>query len=223
LRGTSAVGELWRCLRCGDFVSGPPLSGGPADEAPLVLRGKALRQAFIIRLLAVERFVRAVLIGLAVWGVLAFRSSQDAIQSAVDRVLPALSGAGVNVDQFALVQDLERALEADPGRLTLIAVLLAGYAAIELIEAVGLWLGKRWGEYFAVIATSVFLPLEVRELLKGITVTRAAAFVINVAAVVYLLLSKRLFGLRGGQAAYDADRRGQQLLEVERSAAASPR
>jgi len=41
-----------------------------------VLRGTALRQAFIIRLLAVERLVRAVLIGLAVWAVLAFRSSQ---------------------------------------------------------------------------------------------------------------------------------------------------
>jgi hypothetical protein len=57
----------------------------------------------------------------------------------------------------------------------------------------------------------------VRELLRGITVTRGAAFVINVAAV-YLLLSTHLFGLRGGRAAYQSERRGEQLLEVERSA-----
>ena len=31
---------------------------------------------------------------------------------------------------------------------------------------------------------------------------------INVAAVVYLLISKRLFGLRGGRKAYDEERRG---------------
>ena len=62
---------------------------------------------------------------------------------------------------------------------------------------------KRWGEYFAVIATSIFLPLEIRDLLSGVTFTRAGALVINLAAVIYLLLSKHLFGLRGGRAAYD--------------------
>jgi hypothetical protein len=53
---------------------------------------------------------------------------------------------------------------------------------------------------------------------KGVTVTRAGAFAINVAAVLYLLLAKHLFGLRGGRKAYDSERRGEQLLEVERSA-----
>ena len=42
---------------------------------------------------------------------------------------------------------------------------------------------------------------------------------INVAAVAYLLVSKRLFGLRGGRAAYDEERRGEQLLDLERAAA----
>ncbi len=77
------------------------------------------------------------------------------------------------------------------------------------------------GEYFAVIATSIFLPLEVYDLaVKGITFTRAGAFVINVAAVIYLLVSKRLFGIRGGRKAYDEERRGEQLLDVERAALA---
>ncbi len=56
---------------------------------------------------------------------------------------------------------------------------------------------------------------------KGVTVTRAGAFTINVAAVLYLLLAKHLFGLRGGRQAYDSERRGEQLLEVERSALGS--
>jgi uncharacterized membrane protein (DUF2068 family) len=90
---------------------------------------------------------------------------------------------------------------------------------LELVEGIGLWLLTRWGEYFAVVATSVFLPLEVHDLTKGITLTRAVTFGINVAAIVYLLVSKRLFGLRGGRKAYDEERRGEQLLDVERAAA----
>jgi hypothetical protein len=46
-----------------------------------------------------------------------------------------------------------------------------------------------------------------------------------VAAVVYLLLSKRLFGLRGGKKAYEEQRHESSLLEVEESgttAAAKP-
>jgi uncharacterized membrane protein (DUF2068 family) len=218
LHTQTALGEAWRCLRCGNFVLGRPAGGGPADSAPLVLRGRALRQATILRLLAVERAVRAVILALAVWAVLKFRDAHDSIQAAVDRDLPAFRAVGVHVDQLALVRDLQKALDQAPSRLTLIAGLLAVYAAVELVEGVGLWSLTRWGEYFAVVATAIFLPLEVRELLRGVTPTRAGAFIINVAAVVYLLVSKRLFGLRGGRPAYDSERRGEQLLEVEQSA-----
>ncbi len=56
---------------------------------------------------------------------------------------------------------------------------------------------------------------------KGVTFTRVGAFASVVAAVLYLLLAKHLFGLRGGRKAYDSERRGEQLLEVERSALGS--
>ncbi|WP_131723413.1 DUF2127 domain-containing protein, partial [Mycobacteroides abscessus] len=77
------------------------------------------------------------------------------------------------------------------------------YASIEFIEAIGLWLMKRWGEYFAVIATSIFLPLEIYELIEKVTVLRVLALLVNIVAVVWLLWSKRLFGLNGGGKAYE--------------------
>src|SRR2546423_15176364 len=55
LRVETPAGEAWRCLRRGDFVAGPPRSRGPADEAPPGLRGKALRGAPILPLLALAR------------------------------------------------------------------------------------------------------------------------------------------------------------------------
>ena len=53
------------------------------------------------------------------------------------------------------------------------------------------------------------------ELLKSVTVTKLVAFAINVLAVVYLVVAKRLFGARGGRAAYERELEGESLLEVE--------
>ncbi len=218
LSGTTGLGEVWRCLRCGEFTVGAPHGRGHAEDSPMIMRGKALRQAIIIRVLAVERLVRAVVIALAAYAVWTFRGARGSIQATLDRDLPIFRAAGFKVDQMTVVHELEKALAAKPSTLVLLTLMLIAYALIELLEAVGLWLLKRWGEYFAVIATSVFLPLEIHDLAKGITMTRVVTFSINILAVIYLLLSKRLFGLRGGRKAYDEERRGEQLLDVERAA-----
>jgi uncharacterized membrane protein (DUF2068 family) len=218
LSGTTGAGDVWRCLRCGEFTLGPPHRRGRAQDAPMVLRGKALRQAIIVRALAVERWLRALLIGLAAFAVWKFRGAQGSIQAAAEHDLPILRASGIKVDQMAAVHELEKALATKPSTLSLLFFILAAYAILEFVEGVGLWLLKRWGEYFAVVATAFFLPLEVHELTRGITLTRTLAFVINVSAVIYLLFAKRLFGLRGGRKAYDEERRGEQLLEIEQAA-----
>ena len=55
--------------------------------------------------------------------------------------------------------EVEKALDAKPSTLALLTLALIAYAVLELVEAVGLWLLTRWGEYFAVIATSVFFGI----------------------------------------------------------------
>lgn len=221
LSADTKLGEVWRCLRCGDFALGDPHGRGSVDEAPMIMRGKALRQAIIIRALGVERLFRAVVLALAAWAVWTFRGSRGAIQATLERDLPIFRAAGFKVDQMSAVHHLEQALAAKPSTLTLITLMLVAYAVLQVVEGVGLWLLKRWGEYFAVVATSIFLPLEIYDLTRGITMTRVLTFTINVAAVIYLLVSKRLFGLRGGRRAYEEERHGEQLLDLERAAMAS--
>ena len=63
---------------------------------------------------------------------------------------------------------------------------------------VGLWLAKRWAEYLTFVATTLLVPLEVYEITEGVSAFKVVTLVINVAIVMYLLLAKRLFGLRGG-------------------------
>jgi uncharacterized membrane protein (DUF2068 family) len=213
------VGEAWRCLRCGDFALGPPAGGGPADEAPIVLRGRALRDATILRLLAAERVIRGLIILAIAYGVVRFRSAQTDLRAAFDRALPAAKpledALHVNFTDSAFAHRLQDVLSSKPHTLALIAVGLFAYAGLQLVEGVGLWMLKRWGEYVAVVGTSAFIPLEIYELVEKMTWLRVAALIVNLAAVAYLLWTKRLFGIRGGHAAFEAERESESLLEVE--------
>jgi uncharacterized membrane protein (DUF2068 family) len=225
LSAGTAFGPAWRCLRCGTFVLGEAKHSGPASEAPVLLRGKALRSAFILRLLAIERFIRAALLIALGLAVLQFKSSQVSLRELFERDLsaakPLLNQLGWNATDSGLIRSAEHVLNAKGSTLTAVAVFLLGYGALQVVEGVGLWRLERWGEYFAVIATSVFLPLEIYELTERVTVLRVGALVINIAAVVYLLVTKHLFGIRGGRAAYLAERREESLVEVTESATGS--
>ena len=88
----------------------------------------------------------------------------------------------------------------------LVGAVIAAYAGLEGVEAVGLWYGKRWAEYLTFVATIVFVPYEIHELIKSVTALKVVALIINVAIAVYLLYAKRLFGLRGGGRAERAER-----------------
>lgn len=223
LRVETPDGEAWRCLRCASFIPGPAKGSGPADSAPIVLRGKALRDAFILRLLAAERAIRGVLLVALAYGVYKFEGAQDSLQRVFDDYLPRLTPvaqhAGVDLQSTGPVRLIQKALVADPHTLTLVSLGVLAYGALELLEAVGLWLMRRWGEYVAVVGTAVFLPLEIYELLDKVTWLRLVAFGLNVFAVVYIVWTKRLFGARGGRATFEARRHSESLLEIERAAA----
>jgi uncharacterized membrane protein (DUF2068 family) len=222
LTARTSLGPAWRCLRCGDWVLGEPRGSGPADHAPVPARGKALRQLTILRILAVERVVRAVGLVAAGYGVWRFKSAQTALQDTFGSILPAArplaARFGIDLDNTAIVRDATKALHAQQGTLTLVALGLVAYGLLEGVEGVGLWRAQRWAEYLTVVATAAFLPLEVRELIDGVTPTRLIAFLINVAAVVYLIVAKRLFGVRGGTRAYEQELHGESLLEVTAAA-----
>ncbi|NUT37902.1 MAG: DUF2127 domain-containing protein [Hamadaea sp.] len=225
LQAETPIGRAWRCLRCGTFVVGDPRGSGPAADAPIVLRGRALRDAVVLRLLAVERWAKGLLVLFAAWGVFRFRSHQDAVQKAFDEDLPLVEPLARKIHydlaNSSIVHTLRTVIEARSGWLLAVGLGLVLYGVLQLVEGTGLWLLKRWGEYFAVVATSLFIPLEIYELTERITWVRVVALIINVAAVLYIALSKRLFGLRGGKAAYEAERHETSLLEVETAARTS--
>jgi len=215
-------GTAWRCLRCGAFVTGGPHGRGPAAEAPLLRRGRELRDELILRVFAVERFIRFVIFGAAAYGVWRFKYDRADIQRAFNNDLPAIRALyqdlGFDVNHSKLIGLIQHSFTLTSRTLTYLAIGLVIFALIELVEGIGLWLGQRWGEYFAMVATSVFLPYEVYDLTVKVTWLRIGALVVNLLLVVYLVWSKRLFGVRGGKQAYEARLRSESVIEVEQAA-----
>jgi len=81
---------------------------------------------------------------------------------------------------------LKFADSATDARLWTAASVAFTYGGLRLIEAYGLWRQRAWAEWIAFVAGAVFLPLEIRELSRGITVLRVVLFVANLAVVIYM-------------------------------------
>ena len=223
LQANTPSGHTWRCLRCGAYVLGAPQGSGPANAAPIVLRGKALRDTFILRLLAVDRGVRGALLLALAYGIWQFDGARGSLRQVLNSYLPAFEPLaykfGVDLEESGPVRLIQQAFTARHSTLLLVAAGVLLYGILELVEAYGLWFKKRWGEYVAVVATSLFVPLEIHEILVKVTWLRVGALIINLFAVAYILWTKRLFGFRGGHASFEAERRNDSLIELEHAAA----
>ncbi len=63
------------------------------------------------------------------------------------------------------------------------------------------------------IVTSLGLPYEIYEMAKAFTWTKLLLFGINLALVAYLVLTKRLLGVRGGRKAFEEALRSDSVFD----------
>ncbi len=197
----------YRCVRCDAWVPLPPPTAPTQQHLPdrdhieLPLRGRPLRDRYVLRLIALDRIVHFLVLGVLAAAVFLFAADRAALSQTFYRVLDAVQGGvgGPNGQGGGgILGELQKAFAAKPSTLWIVGVVLAGYALLEGVEAVGLWMGKRWAEYLTFIATTLLLIPEIYELSGTITATKIITLIINLVVVGYLLFAKRLFGLRGG-------------------------
>jgi uncharacterized membrane protein (DUF2068 family) len=222
----------YRCVRCDAWVPLEPPRAPAREHLPerseiaLPLRGRPLRDRYVLRLIALDRLVHFLVLGALAVAVFLFAANRVALSHTFYRILDAVQGGvgGPNGQAGGgILQELRRAFAAKPSTVLLVGLVLAGYAVLEAVEAVGLWFAQRWAEYLTFIATTLLLVPEVYELTGRITITKIITLIINLAVIGYLLFAKRLFGLRGGgraEAAEYAYDTGWQALE--RTLPASP-
>jgi uncharacterized membrane protein (DUF2068 family) len=211
-----AGGLRWyRCLRCDSWLPlepprAPQTRFPPArDEVELPLRGRALRDKIVLRVIAIDRALHFLVLGVIAVAIFVFAAKEHTLRNPAYRVLTDLQGAlwgPAGGSHHGFIHEVRRLFSIQTGTLTKIALVVAAYAVLEGLEALGLWWQKRWAEYLTFLATAAFLPLEVYELAHTLSPLKLITFILNLAVVAYLLVAKRLFGLRGGAAAEAAER-----------------
>ena len=82
---------------------------------------------------------------------------------------------------------LDAAAHVTNGKLWMMALAAAVYALVRGIEAYGLWLERRWAEWFALLAGGLYLPVEIYELFRGLSWIKVGVFTTNVAIVAYMI------------------------------------
>lgn len=82
---------------------------------------------------------------------------------------------------------LEKVAMINPHRLREISIAIFCYAALDIIEGVGLAMEKMWAEYLTLVLTASFLPWELFEIIRHITVLKIILIVLNTLVVVYLI------------------------------------
>jgi uncharacterized membrane protein (DUF2068 family) len=69
-----------------------------------------------------------------------------------------------------------------------LAVVAFFYSALLFTEGIGLLMEKVWAEYMTAIITGSFIPIEVYELIRRVTVIRGCVLLANVLVVTYLVM-----------------------------------
>ena len=198
--------RLARCTRCDAWVhaTASDRSSTATEHLPelaelrIPRRGRALRDAVIMRLIACERAFHSIVFGLLTLALLVLDLNLGTVRHTAHRIIVALESSTALPARATVNSLLSKLANLNGATIHLLLALALAYTVIEGAEAVGLWRERRWAEYLTVIATAGFLPLEIKELAARITVIRLGALIVNVAVLVWLLYAKRLFGLRGG-------------------------
>lgn len=91
---------------------------------------------------------------------------------------------------------LEKATHLSSNKIRDLGVASFSYAGLFLTEGVGLWLLKRWAEWFTIFITASLIPVEVYEIMHHPTATKVAVLAINMTVMGYLLYRIRTEGSR---------------------------
>lgn len=200
----------YRCLRCDAWTpagrpDSPSRSRVPGrEEIVLPERGRVLRDRYVLRLIALDRALHFLVLTVLAAAVFIVAADKTALHRDFLRIVTALQGGvggPVRTNHGAIERELTHLFAISTRNLELTGLVLAAYALLEGVEAVGLWRARRWAEYLTFLATVLLLPLEIYEFARKPTALKALTFVINLAIAIYLIVAKRLFGVRGGHAA----------------------
>src|SRR5499433_271841 len=140
-----------------------------------------------IRLIAFFELLKGTLVAIAALGLLTMlhKDVGNTLNEAVLRLRVDPDNRYIHMLITLLFGATQRQLEAVSAGSFL-------YAALRYVEGLGLLWRQRWAAYVTVIATAVFIPLEVVELARRVSWPKLVVIAMNVAVVCYLVARLRI-------------------------------
>ncbi|MDI1334635.1 MAG: DUF2127 domain-containing protein [Lacunisphaera sp.] len=140
------------------------------------------RQHKALRFIAVFEAFKGAVVLIAGFGLLSFlgKDADDLAERIVHRM--HLDPANHYPQVFIRAMN-----EVSDAHLWMMAGFAALYAAVRFVETYGLWHGRRWAEWFAALSGAVYVPVEIYELAVHVTWLKAAALVLNLIVVGYMV------------------------------------
>jgi uncharacterized membrane protein (DUF2068 family) len=135
-----------------------------------------------IRLIALFKLLKAIIL-IAV-GLGALHLIHKDVASVADHWVKVF---GLDPGNHHVASALEKVGALTPNKIKSLGIVSFIYAGLFLTEGIGLWMLKRWAEWFSVIITSSLLPVEIYEIHRHPSPLKIGALVLNVAVVIYLL------------------------------------
>ena len=144
------------------------------------------RSRRILDLIAAFKFVKAAtLVAAALAG---FGLLNAGVQHWAEQWLERLAlGTGPALVSRLAAHALPAIDGADPRRLVLVSLAALAYAAVFVVEGVGLIRERRWAEYLTIAVTLSFVPFEAVALVHKTSLPRSATLALNIMVVVYLV------------------------------------
>jgi uncharacterized membrane protein (DUF2068 family) len=141
-----------------------------------------MKSAGVVRLIALFKLLKAILLVAAGMG--ALRLLHQDVSSVLEHWIAML---GVDPGNRYVSKALLKTANLTPDKIKRLGLVSFIYAGLFLTEGIGLWLLKRWAEWFSVIITSSLIPFEVYEIHRHPSAIKCMALVLNLAVVAYLL------------------------------------
>lgn len=136
----------------------------------------------LLRLIAAFKLLKAA--ALIATGIGAFKLIHADVGPVLQHWVAALS---FDPDSRFVNHAIQRMTDISPRRFRELGIGSFIYAGLFLTEGIGLWLLKRWAEWYTVIITSSLVPIEIYEIFRHPTAIKILVLLINVAVVLYLV------------------------------------
>lgn len=132
-----------------------------------------------LRTVALLEFVKGLLVVGAALGIAFFVDATDVAEW-------FLRSLHISPDHHFAQLLLQTAGRLSDAKVWVVVTVACAYSGLRFVEAYGLWRARAWAEWIALISGALYLPFEIRLLMRRVTLLHAGFLVVNIAIVAFM-------------------------------------